>query len=160
MRTTTVHYGSRGYSRLLRDLRGAAGDMLLVCGPTPGVREKLVANVAADLGYSMYRVDLAKVVSKYIGETEKNLSGVLDAVDPGTAILFFDEADALFGKRSEVRNSHDRYANVETNYLLQRIQSFHGLSIIAANPDRIALRDSLQYLRAIIKPRWRRGPKE
>ena len=160
MRTTTVHYGSRGYSRLLRDLRGAAGNVLLVCGPTPGVREELVANVAADLGASMYRVDLAKLVSKYIGETEKNLAEVFGVAEDTHVILIFDEADALFGKRSEVRDSRDRYANVETNYLLERIQSFHGLSIIAANPDRVALRDSHQYLRSIIKPRWRRGPKE
>jgi len=73
------------------------------------------------------------VVSKYIGETEKNLRRLFDAAEDGGAILFFDEADALFGKRSEVKDSHDRYANIEINYLLQRIESFRGLAILATN---------------------------
>ncbi|GAC1566346.1 MAG: hypothetical protein NVS3B17_24010 [Vulcanimicrobiaceae bacterium] len=72
-------------------------------------------------------------MNKYIGETEKNLRKVFDAAEDGGAILFFDEADALFGKRSEVRDSHDRYANLETNYLLQRMESFRGLAILATN---------------------------
>jgi len=73
------------------------------------------------------------VVSKYIGETEKNLSRLFDAAEDGGTILFFDEADALFGRRTEVKDSHDRYANIETNYLLQRIESFRGLAILATN---------------------------
>ncbi|GAC1533878.1 MAG: hypothetical protein NVS2B8_22340 [Vulcanimicrobiaceae bacterium] len=72
-------------------------------------------------------------MNKYIGETEKNLRKVFDAAEDGGAILFFDEADALFGKRSEVRDSHDRYANIETNYLLQRMESYRGLAILATN---------------------------
>src|SRR5262249_49413516 len=73
------------------------------------------------------------VVSKYIGETEKNLRRVFDAAEDGGAILFFDEADALFGKRSEVKDSHDRYANIEINYLLQRMESYRGLAVLATN---------------------------
>ena len=73
------------------------------------------------------------MVSKYIGETEKNLRKLFDAAEGGGAILFFDEADALFGKRSEVKDSHDRYANIEVNYLLQRLESFQGLAILATN---------------------------
>ena len=73
------------------------------------------------------------VVSKYIGETEKNLRRLFDAAEEGGAILFFDEADALFGKRSEVKDSHDRYANIEVNYLLQRMESYRGLAILATN---------------------------
>jgi len=73
------------------------------------------------------------VVSKYIGETEKNLRRLFDAAEDGGAILFFDEADALFGKRSEVKDSHDRYANIEINYLLQRMESYRGLAILATN---------------------------
>ena len=89
--------------------------------------------IAHALGLSLYRIDLSAVVSKYIGETEKNLRRLFDAAEDGGAILFFDEADALFGKRSEVKDSHDRYANIEINYLLQRLESFHGLAILATN---------------------------
>jgi len=89
--------------------------------------------LANDLDLNLYRIDLSAVVSKYIGETEKNLRRLFDAAEQGGAILFFDEADALFGKRSEVRDSHDRYANIEINYLLQRIEAFNGLAILATN---------------------------
>ncbi len=89
--------------------------------------------IAQELGLSLYRIDLSAVVSKYIGETEKNLRKLFDAAEDGGSILFFDEADALFGKRSEVKDSHDRYANIEVNYLLQRLESFRGLAILATN---------------------------
>ena len=89
--------------------------------------------IAADLRLDLYRIDLSAVVSKYIGETEKNLRRVFDAAEDGGAILFFDEADALFGKRSEVKDSHDRYANIEVNYLLQRMEDYRGLAILATN---------------------------
>ncbi|MET3653946.1 ATP-binding protein [Dyella japonica] len=89
--------------------------------------------IARELGLSLYRIDLSAVVSKYIGETEKNLRKLFDAAEEGGAILFFDEADALFGRRSEVKDSHDRYANIEVNYLLQRLESFRGLAILATN---------------------------
>lgn len=89
--------------------------------------------IAQQLDLSLYRIDLSAVVSKYIGETEKNLRKLFDAAEGGGAILFFDEADALFGKRSEVKDSHDRYANIEVNYLLQRLESFRGLAILATN---------------------------
>jgi SpoVK/Ycf46/Vps4 family AAA+-type ATPase len=82
---------------------------------------------------NLYRIDLSAVVSKYVGDTEKNLRRLFDAAEDGGAILLFDEADALFGKRSEVKDSHDRYANIEINYLLQRLESFHGLAILATN---------------------------
>jgi predicted nucleic acid-binding protein len=89
--------------------------------------------IANDLRLNLYRIDLSAVVSKYIGETEKNLRRLFDAAEQGGAILFFDEADALFGKRSEVKDIHDRYANIEINYLLQRMESFSGLAILATN---------------------------
>lgn len=92
------------------------------------------AEILADkLDLPLYRIDLSQVVSKYIGETEKNLRKVFDAAEEGGAILFFNEADALFGKRSEVRDSHDRYANIEIGYLLQRMESYRGLAILATN---------------------------
>jgi hypothetical protein len=89
--------------------------------------------IANELRLNLYRIDLSSVVSKYIGETEKNLRRLFDAAEDGGAILFFDEADALFGKRSEVKDSHDRYANIEINYLLQRIEAYRGLAILATN---------------------------
>ncbi|HXS04661.1 MAG TPA: ATP-binding protein [Rhodanobacter sp.] len=99
-----------------------------------GTGKTMAAEVLAQqLGLSLYRIDLSAVVSKYIGETEKNLRKLFDAAEGGGAILFFDEADALFGKRSEVKDSHDRYANIEVNYLLQRLESFQGLAILATN---------------------------
>ncbi len=99
-----------------------------------GTGKTMAAEVLAHaLQLDLYRVDLSSVVSKYIGETEKNLRRVFDAAEEGGVILFFDEADALFGKRSEVKDSHDRYANIEINYLLQRMESYRGLAVLATN---------------------------
>jgi hypothetical protein len=89
--------------------------------------------VAHDMGRQLYRVDLNTVVSKYIGETEKNLNALFEQADSKQWVLFFDEADALFGKRSEVKDSHDRYANVEVSYLLLRLESYPGVVIFATN---------------------------
>jgi hypothetical protein len=89
--------------------------------------------VARDLRLDLFRIDLSQIVSKYIGETEKNLRKIFDAAEGGGAILLFDEADALFGKRSEVKDSHDRYANVEISYLLQRMETYRGLAVLTSN---------------------------
>ncbi len=102
-------------------------------GP-PGTGKTLAAEVVAnELGLDLYRIDLSQVVDKYIGETEKNLARVFDAADGSSLVLFFDEADALFGKRSEVRDSHDRYANIEIGYLLTRMEEYRGAAILATN---------------------------
>jgi hypothetical protein len=99
-----------------------------------GTGKTLAAEVLAhELRLDLYRIDLSAVVSKYIGETEKNLRRVFDAAETGGAILLFDEADALFGKRSDVKDSHDRYANIEVSYLLQRMESYRGLAILTTN---------------------------
>jgi hypothetical protein len=99
-----------------------------------GTGKTMAAEVIANqLRLNLYRIDLSAVVSKFIGETEKNLRRLFDAAEDGGAILFFDEADALFGKRSEVKDSHDRYANIEINYLLQRMEAYRGLAILATN---------------------------
>ena len=99
-----------------------------------GTGKTLAAEVLAqELRLDLYRIDLSQVVSKYIGETEKNLRRVFEAAEAGGAILLFDEADALFGKRSEVRDSHDRYANIEVSYLLQRMEAYRGLAILTTN---------------------------
>lgn len=131
-------------------LNRGLGISALFAGPS-GTGKTMAAEVIANaLALRLYRIDLSAVVSKYIGETEKNLRALFDAAEGGGAILFFDEADALFGKRSEVRESHDRYANIETSYLLQRIESFRGLAILSTNM-RSALDDAfLRRLRFII----------
>lgn len=99
-----------------------------------GTGKTLAAEVVAGaLSLDLYRIDLSAVVSKYIGETEKNLRRIFDAAEAGGAVLLFDEADALFGKRSEVKDSHDRYANVEVSYLLQRMESYAGLAVLTTN---------------------------
>jgi SpoVK/Ycf46/Vps4 family AAA+-type ATPase len=89
--------------------------------------------IAADLRLDLYTVNLATVVDKYIGETEKNLERIFTEAGGVNAVLFFDEADAIFGKRSDVRDAHDRYANIESAYLLQRLETFDGLAVLATN---------------------------
>jgi hypothetical protein len=109
------------------------GFKCLFHGP-PGTGKTLAASLIGKLtGHKVYRIDLSSVVSKYIGETEKNLAKIFDRAAHGNWILFFDEADALFGKRSSTQNAHDRYANQEVSYLLQRFESYEGVSILASN---------------------------
>ena len=128
-------YGDWGFSD--KGTRGL-GIAALFAGPS-GTGKTLAAEViAAELRLDLYRIDLSAVVNKYIGETEKNLKRVFDAAEAGGAVLLFDEADALFGKRSEVKDSHDRHANIEVSYLLQRVEAYRGLAILATN-----LKDSL-----------------
>jgi hypothetical protein len=123
-------YGSWGFGKAMN--RGL-GISVLFAGDS-GTGKTMAAEVIAnELQLNLYRIDLSAVVSKYIGETEKNLFRLFDGAEDGGAILFFDEADALFGKRSEVKDSHDRFANIEINYLLQRIESYRGVAILATN---------------------------
>ena len=105
--------------------------------------------LAHDTGRQLYRIDLRAVVSKYIGETEKNLDKVFRAADSKQWVLFFDEADALFGKRTEVKNGNDRYANVEVAYLLQRLKRFHGLAIFATTTADTAVPD--KFFRYVVQ---------
>jgi hypothetical protein len=107
-----------------------------------------IANAA---GLDLYRIDLASTVSKYIGETEKNLKRIFDAAEHSGAVLLFDEADALFGKRSEVKDSHDRYANIETAYLLQRIEAYRGLGILTTNMRSSLDRAFLRRIRFLVQ---------
>jgi hypothetical protein len=117
-----------------------------------GTGKTMAAEVLANaLRLDLYRIDLSAVVSKYIGETEKNLRRLFDAAEDGGAILFFDEADALFGKRSEVKDSHDRYANIEINYLLQRIEAYRGLAILATNMKSALDMAFMRRLRFVVK---------
>ena len=140
----------RSWGMAERVKRGSAVTALFA--GASGTGKTLAAEVIAnELELDMYRIDLAGVVSKYIGETERNLRRVFDAAEEGGALLVFDEADALFGKRSEVKDSHDRYANIEVNYLLQRIEEYRGVAILASN-QRHALDEAfLRRLRLIIR---------
>ena len=116
-----------------RKLASGSGVTMLFSGP-PGTGKTMGAEVISrELGLDMYKIDLSTVVSKYIGETEKNLEQIFKEAETSNAILFFDEADSLFGKRSEVRDSHDRYANIEIAYLLQRMEAYDGVTILATN---------------------------
>jgi hypothetical protein len=109
------------------------GLAVLFAGP-PGTGKTMAAEaIASELALPLYRIDLSQVVNKYIGETEKNLRRLFDAADSADVVLFFDEADALFGKRTEVKDAHDRYANLEISYLLERMERFKGLAILATN---------------------------
>ena len=130
VRYRTRVYGDYGFARKMVRGRGIS---VLLSGPS-GTGKTMAAEVIAhDLNLDLYRIDLSSVVSKYIGETEKNLRRVFDEAETSGAVLFFDEADALFGKRSEVRDSHDRHANIEVSYLLQRMEAYSGLAILATN---------------------------
>ncbi len=116
-----------------RKLASSRGVTMLFAGE-PGTGKTMAAEViAAELGLELYKIDLSTVVSKYIGETEKNLERIFHEAEQSNAILFFDEADALFGKRSEVKDAHDRYANLEIAYLLQRMEAYDGVTILATN---------------------------
>jgi len=116
-----------------RKLTLGKGVTALFAGPSGVGKTLAVEVIAGELGLDCYRIELSGVVSKYIGETEKNLERIFRLAEHANAILFFDEADALFGKRSEVRDSHDRYANIEIAYLLQKMEAYEGLAILATN---------------------------
>jgi AAA+ superfamily predicted ATPase len=123
-------YGEWGYARKLAYGRGVSA---LFAGPS-GTGKTMAAEVIAhELQLDLYKIDLSSVVNKYIGETEKNLAKIFHEAEASNAILFFDEADALFGKRTKVSDAHDRYANIETSYLLQRMEAYEGIVILATN---------------------------
>ena len=107
--------------------------------------------LANDLNLDLFKIDLSMIVSKYIGETEKNLRTAFEIAEYSGAILFFDEADALFGKRSEVKDSHDRYANIEVGYLLQRMEEYSGLAILATNMKDAVDSAFIRRIRFIVK---------
>ena len=128
-----------------------SGLAALFAGP-PGTGKTMAAEaIASELGLPMYRIDLSQVVNKYIGETEKNLRRLFDAADAADVILFFDEADALFGKRTEVKDAHDRYANLEVSYLLERMERFKGLAILATNRKKDLDEAFLRRLRFVLE---------
>lgn len=155
LRETAVHVRQRAtvyetWGFAAKSERGL-GISALFAGAS-GTGKTMAAEVLAnELRLDLYRIDLSQVVSKYIGETEKNLRRVFDAAEEGGAILLFDEADALFGKRSEVKDSHDRYANIEIGYLLQRMEAYRGLAILTTNMKNTLDTAFLRRLRFIVQ---------
>lgn len=143
---TRVHY-EWGTARAWNE----GGLTALFAGP-PGTGKTMAAEaIATELNLPLYRIDLSQVVNKYIGETEKNLRRLFDAADSADVILFFDEADALFGKRTEVKDAHDRYANLEISYLLERMERFKGLAILATNRKKDLDEAFLRRLRFVVE---------
>jgi SpoVK/Ycf46/Vps4 family AAA+-type ATPase len=143
----------------IRSRCGAKGVRLLFPGKDQPTRLVAAQTLARGMEHNLYRIDLNAVVSDYIGETEKNLGRVFSSAKGSHAVLFFDEADALFGKRTDVKGSHDRYANIEIIYLLRRSEKYAGLTIIAiSNRSRIH-RTLLRRFRFIIPIPRRRKPR-
>lgn len=142
---TEVHY-RWGTARVWNE----GGIAVLFAGP-PGTGKTMAAEIlASELDLPMYRIDLSQVVNKYIGETEKNLKRIFDAADTSDALLLFDEADSIFGKRLEARDAHDRYANLEISYLLERMERFKGLAVLATNRKKDLDDAFLRRLRYVI----------
>lgn len=147
MQTLTVVHYHWGTARVWNE----SGIAVLFCG-SPGTGKTMAAEaLVTALGLPMFRVDLSQVVNKYIGETEKNLKRIFDAAELSDCVLFFDEADALFGKRTEVKDAHDRFANIEISYLLERMERFKGLAILATNRRKDLDDAFLRRLRFIIE---------
>jgi SpoVK/Ycf46/Vps4 family AAA+-type ATPase len=125
-----VVYAEWGFERRIASGRGVKA---LFAGGSGTGKTMTASVIAQDLALDLYKIDLSSIVSKYIGETEKNLDRIFQAAQSSNAILFFDEADALFGKRSEVKDAHDRYANIEVSYLMQKVEDHEGIVILASN---------------------------
>jgi hypothetical protein len=148
VRRRTQVYETWGFAQKGRRGLGISALFAGVSGTGKTMAAEVLAN---ELRLDLYRIDLASVVSKYIGETEKNLRRIFDAAEYGGAILLFDEADALFGKRSEVKDSHDRYANIEVSYLLQRMESYRGLAILTTNMKSALDQAFLRRIRFVVQ---------
>jgi hypothetical protein len=155
MRQISLHVRQRirvyeGWGFADRSSRGL-GISALFAGPSGTGKTTAAEVLAHELRLDLFRIDLSQVISKYIGETEKNLSRVFDAAEQGAAVLLFDEADALFGKRTEVKDSHDRYANCEVSYLLQRMEAYRGLAILTTNRKSFLDQAFLRRLRFVVE---------
>ena len=148
LRHRTTVYETWGMSG--KTVRGL-GLCVLFSGESGTGKTLAAESIANEAALDLYRIDLATMVSKYIGETEKNLKRVFDAAESSGAVLLFDEADALYGKRSDVKDSHDRYANIEVAYLLQRVEAYRGLAILTTNFRNALDRAFLRRIRFIVQ---------
>lgn len=145
--TPFLEHARAARAKLAEGRRGVA----LFHGPSGTGKTLAALAIARELGTNVLRIDLASVASKYIGETEKHIDAVFNEAEQSGAILLFDEADAIFGKRSEVKDSHDRYANIEVSYLLQRIETFNGLVILTSNARQNIDEAFLRRLRFVVE---------
>ena len=143
---TWVHY-RWGTARAWNE----AGLSVLFCGPSGTGKTMAAEAIADELQLPMFRIDLSQVVNKYIGETEKNLKKVFDAAEESDCVIFFDEADALFGKRTSVKDAHDRFANIEISYLLERMERLKGIAILATNRRKDLDEAFLRRLRYLVE---------
>jgi len=143
---TWVHY-RWGTARAWND----AGLSVMFCGPSGTGKTMAAEAIAEELQLPMFRIDLSQVVNKYIGETEKNLKKVFDAAEESDCVIFFDEADALFGKRTSVKDAHDRFANIEISYLLERMERLKGIAILATNRRKDLDEAFLRRLRFLVE---------
>jgi len=151
----TVQYQSNEFHEIATFLRQRKSDtlatVLVFTGMAPRVLEVAANRLAGDLGMSIFRIDLERITSKYIGETEKNLGLLLGAAAPSRNILLFDEADALFGKRTNVKSAHDRYGNLETNYLLDLLERYKGIVVMLAHPTGEVLKRKSKSRRVLVR---------
>lgn len=151
-----LNYGSQRFHRVVSALRAdeplQQGKLLVLWGASRAATLKAAETLAARLDKTLHRVDLGAIVSKYIGETEKNLDRLFDATEDSGVVLFFDEADALFGKRSEVKDSHDRYANLQASNILRQISNSDRISMLGVEhqPCRIK-RTQCRFIHAIVR---------
>ena len=132
------------------DVTKRTGVRVLFTGPCATEKRVAAEYLARESGSDLYRVDLSTIVSKYIGETEKNLRRVFEAAEARHSVLFFDEADALFGKRSDVKDSHDRFASIEVSYILRRIEEYKGIAILATSHKDNIDRPFLRRIRFVV----------
>ncbi|MEO3692008.1 ATP-binding protein [Roseateles paludis] len=139
---------------LLRNLSAARAGTVILTTASGMSRQAAAEAVAREMGRPLVSLELGKLASQYIGETEKNLDRALAAAEAGGAVLFFDEADALFGTRSEVKDSHDRYANIETNYLLQKLEAYGGVVLLASSGRQCLDPACLSRLRNVVDLAW------
>lgn len=148
-----VRYGSNGFDELIKRFRtNSRNDFpVLFAGSSEAVKTLAADIISVELNLNIYRANLSSLVSKYIGETEKNLDRVFREAAESNAILLLDEADALFGNRTEVKDTHDRYANLEVNYLLQRIEDYNGIVILSTNHCNTIDEALIRRMRYVVK---------
>lgn len=148
-----VRYGSNGFDELIKRFRTNSRNSfpVLFAGSSEGVKTTAADIISVELNLNICKANLSSLVSKYIGETEKNLSRIFREAAESNAILLLDEADALFGKRTEVKDTHDRYANLEVNYLLQRIEDYNGIVILSTNHSNTIDEALIRRMRYVVK---------
>jgi len=148
-----VRYGSNGFDEMIKRFRTSSrgGFPVLFAGTSEECKTIAADIISVELSLSIYRSNLSSLVSKYIGETEKNLDRVFREAAAINAIVLLDEADALFGNRSEVKDTHDRYANLEVNYLLQRVENYNGIVILSTRHSNTIDEALIRRMRYVVK---------